>query len=97
MIRIAVFREFTELDALQRLVHPVLVDRAVKEMNSTSEIYSTNIKIFFNGNQDEAYRIKDVLEKNSFATFVTDQLTLTYPNGRIIQLPKDRIIMKLLK
>ena len=100
MVTIYVFHEFAELEALERLVNPVIVNRASPLLSEVStpelsELYTRNIKIFFNGNKDAAYHIKAVLERNSFATFVTDQLTLKLPNGRISQLPKDRIIMSL--
>ena len=99
MAQIYVFHEFAQLETLERLVGPVKRMSPLKD--NLSEIYKTNIKIFFNNNKEEAYRIKHILEENSFASFVTDQLTMklpkseTYPDGHTILLSKDRIIMKL--
>ena len=98
MEHIYVFHEFAQLEALQQLVGKVKRMSPLENYEVTSElseIYATNIKIFFNGNADEAYRVKTVLEENSFATTVTDQLTKTLKDGRTILLPKDRIIMRL--
>lgn len=106
MPNIFVFNEFTAYEKLCNYVDcPVLRGDPVckKSDDAPDTLFQTNIKIFFNpkdtADQEHAYRIKQILEEHSIATFVTDQLTVKdkQKNGeiRIILLPKDRIIMKL--
>ncbi len=103
---VSVFSEFTGLDILSKYC-TVDIGRSIIDKTPSQELIllaKTNIKIFFdrlnNDDRDQAYSLMLLLQQNSIATFVTDQLysTVKDSNGNIktIQLPKDRIIMKLL-
>jgi hypothetical protein len=97
-----IFKEFIGLEKLKQFTNKIKIPNEfvnqIKDENST-EILETNIKIFFENEPEEAYKLKETLEINNVATFITDQLTTTIKrNGQeyICNLPKDRIIMKLI-
>lgn len=108
MPKIFVFNEFVAFDKLCQIVDcPVTKATATTTAAATVALdllFQTNIKIFFDSKNssdtEHAYRIKQILEDNSIAVFVTDQLITKTKNNagqtHQILLPKDRIIMRLL-
>ena len=105
MPRVFVFNEFIDFDKLCKYVDcPIKKSIITTKQNNDvpDSLFQTNIKIFFDSKDvtdtEHAYHIKQILEEQNIATFITDQLTIKEKqnNGemRIILLPKDRIIMK---
>lgn len=104
-MRIAVFYEFEGCDTLSNYC---TIDRASHscfreeiDTDSTLQMMKKNIKILFTPDtKDQAYELKERLEKDGVATFVTDQLYVTMKEkidgkevSKIVPLPKDRIVM----
>lgn len=101
-MKVCVFSEFANFELLSK--YYTITDSGSYINNTSSEeermISKTNIKIFFDDKDKiEAYELKDKLEKDGVATFVTDQLYAivkdSNKNPKEIALSKDRIIMKL--
>jgi hypothetical protein len=100
-ITIAIFQEFAE-DKKEELLHYLREQDTLSIASSPCTDYkdaSRNIKIFFNEESvKQAYVVLSQMQQNVFAEFVTDQLTLKMSGtkDKLIYLPKDRIIMRLL-
>ena len=98
-----VYKEFIGLEKLKMFTNKIRVcNEFVKriEGDAPDEVFEKNIKIFFENEKEEAYKLKEEFESNNIATFVTDQLTVTRKDKNekayTVCLPKDRIIMKLI-
>lgn len=106
-MRVAVFHEFEGLEILSRYCDvDVPTQSCIGEIdNETSRnTMRKNIKILYTkATEKEAYLLKERLEADGIARFITDQLYVKekivvdgVKQTRIIPLPKDRIVMELL-
>jgi hypothetical protein len=100
-MKVYVFSEFANIELLSKYYDIIDVGSYINKNSSEEEKITakTNIKIFFDDkDKSDAYELKDKLEKDGVATFITDQLYVTRKdlngNPREIALPKDRIVMK---
>jgi hypothetical protein len=102
-MQVKVFHEFTGKEVLAKYCSFICPSEPTTFIQTEGEesrrITCTNIKIFFGNDKDAAYTLKEKLEADGVAKFVTDQLYIKEKRGDetiTIALPKDRIVMELL-